>query len=46
MCIELNKTFNSADEAGEFVNRLPGNIRVACNNPLKIVGNYHWKYID
>ena len=46
ICIELNKTFDSADDAGKFVNRLPGKIREACNNPLKIVGKYHWKYIN
>ena len=47
ICIELNKEFESAKEAAEFVNKDHSSICDCCNGKRqrKTCGGYHWKYL-
>lgn len=45
-CVELNKIFNSAAEAGQELKIDPSSIRKVCNGKRKSAGGYHWKEIE
>lgn len=46
ICIELDKEFESAKEAAEFIKKDHSSICDCCNNKRyrKTVGGYHWKW--
>lgn len=46
ICIELNKTFPSATDAGRNLNINPSHISMVCKEKRKTCGGYHWKYIE
>ena len=47
LCVELNKCFNSIDEAYKFINLNDGSsIGRCCKGTRKTAGGYHWNYID
>lgn len=43
-CIELDKTFNSINEASRFINRSSNGIRDCLKGKQIICGGYHWIY--
>ena len=45
LCIETGQIFNTAKEAGVWVNRDYSSICKVCNGHLKTCGGYHWQYI-
>ena len=45
LCVELNKEFNSINEAGLFIKRNPSGVSAALNGKQKTAGGYHWQYI-
>lgn len=45
-CIELNKHYDSAADAGRELNIKSGNITKCCEGERKTCGGYHWKYFD
>lgn len=47
LCVELNKYFNSIDEAYRFLNLKDGSsIGRCCKDKRKTAGGYHWNYVD
>ena len=46
LCIETSMEFSSITAAKKWINRSAGTIIVACKNPNRTAGGYHWKYID
>lgn len=47
LCIELNKTFNSIEDAYKFIGLRDGSsITRCCRKQRQTAGGYHWKYID
>ncbi len=47
LCVELNKIFNSIDDAYKFVGLKEGScIGRCCKGQRKTAGGYHWKYLD
>lgn len=45
LCVELNKQFDSINEAGLFIKRHPSGVSDALNGKQKTAGGYHWQYI-
>ena len=45
-CIELNKEFPSAVEAGKFVGRSENGIHACCKGRGNTCGGYHWEYVN
>lgn len=45
-CIELNKKFDSIQEAAQFINISDSTISHCLRGDQKTAGGYHWKYID
>lgn len=45
-CIELNKVFDSVNEASVFAGKKPCSITQACRKDIKTCGGYHWEYYD
>ena len=45
-CIELDKEFESIEQASVELNLYPSNISVALNNIGRTSGTYHWVYIE
>lgn len=44
-CIELDKTFNSIQEASNVTNTDRSSISLCCNKKIKTANKYHWKYV-
>ena len=40
----VNRTFNSVNEAANYVGKKPCSITSACKGYDKTCGGYHWKY--
>lgn len=45
-CIELNKIYISATEAGRQLNIDPSSIRKVCKGQRKTAGGYHWEILE
>lgn len=45
-CIELDITFDSLDEAAEYVNGSKGNISSCALGKRQTCKGYHWEYVD
>ena len=45
-CVELDKVFDSANQAAMQLNLFDSNIAKCCNGKYKTTGGYHWKYAD
>lgn len=45
-CVETGDVFNSISEASRKYKLNKSNIGVACREPNRVCGGYHWKYID
>lgn len=45
ICKELNKTFDSVKEAGEFAGVVPPSISACLKGKVKTSGGYHWEYV-
>ena len=47
LCVELNKIFNSIEDAYKFVGLKDGScITKCCRGQIHTAGGYHWKYVD
>lgn len=45
-CVELNEVFNTASDAGKYLNVRSSNILSCCEHIRKTCGGYHWIYAD
>lgn len=45
-CVELNKVFTTASDAGKDLSIHSGNIFACCEHTRKTCGGYHWMYAD
>ena len=45
-CVELDKVFDSANQAAMQLNLFDSNIAKCCKGKYKKTGGYHWKYAD
>jgi hypothetical protein len=45
-CVELNRIFDSAMEAGRQLGLNQSNISRCCNGKRKTCGGFHWRFID
>ena len=46
LCVELNKVFESVNEASNFIGKKPCSITQACRKDIKTCGGYHWEYVN
>ena len=46
LCVELNKVFESINDASRWVGRNSTSIRRCCRGEEKTCGGYHWQYVD
>ena len=44
-CVELDKVFDSANQAATKLNLFDSNIAKCCKEKYKTTGGYHWKYV-
>ena len=44
-CVELDKVFDSANQAATKLNLFDSNIAKCCKGKYKTTGGYHWKYV-
>ena len=46
ICLELDKVFDSATEAGKQLNINRANISSCCGGKRQTAGGYHWEYVE
>ena len=44
-CVELDRVFDSANQAATQLNLFDSNIAKCCKGKYKTTGGYHWKYV-
>lgn len=46
LCVELDRIFESVNDAAKFIEKKPCSITQACRKDIKTCGGYHWEYVE